>query len=65
MRPFLQCVTPGDETQDGEAWYGYENLNDHNVYLPIGPSNHFDFADYAGQPTKFKPGIHYSAAHIV
>ncbi|XP_063955651.1 uncharacterized protein LOC135154217 [Lytechinus pictus] len=64
LQPFLQCLTPQNETSDGIAWFGYRNLNTHNVYLPIGPANHFDFDDYGGQPTKFKPGLHYSSVRI-
>ncbi|XP_071506024.1 uncharacterized protein [Diadema antillarum] len=64
LRPFLQCVTPGNETDEGEAWFGYENDNWHNIYIPIGPANHFNQEDFEGQPTKFKPGLHYSAVRV-
>ncbi|KAK3724602.1 hypothetical protein QZH41_005193 [Actinostola sp. cb2023] len=40
IRPFLDCV---ERSKNGivVAWFGYENKNSHNVYIDVGPDNHF------------------------
>jgi len=52
----FRCYT---EDEDGgyTAWFGYNNLNDHNVYITASRENYISGAmTTAMPPTLFRPG---------
>ena len=56
VRPILECVTRNPD-RSYTAWFGYKNLNDVAVYLPVGHRNRFTPGPKdRGQPTVFLPG---------
>lgn len=40
LKPVLNCLARGSNSEIF-AWFGYENMNSHNIYIPVGPDNRF------------------------
>lgn len=56
VEPVLECVST-DAAGNTVAFFGYNNRNDDNRNIPVGPNNQFSPAPQnRGQTTKFLPG---------
>ncbi|XP_070533132.1 uncharacterized protein [Ptychodera flava] len=73
VRPILQCVEEeGGNSTGYRAWFGYDNENAHNAYIPIGDDNRFEDTKHGrsiayenmGQPSKFQPGEYTNVFYI-
>ena len=64
--PRFRCITR-DQGSLLKAWFGYENLNTHNIYIPIGNDNNIKATvpvNKEHMTSKFSPGLKKFAFYI-
>ncbi|WP_040820589.1 hypothetical protein, partial [endosymbiont of Tevnia jerichonana] len=63
----FHCVTH-DSNSALYAWFGYDNLNEHNVYLTLPADNEITTtateAVVENKPTRFRPGVHDNIVRV-